>query len=156
MCLSGHESLDLQNYFGILFLHQFACMTFRRVLLRLALAHPLLQLPQYFDKAELEREIELFGRLNEADVAAAVQLRLVRSSGTNELSLERHDWEAEIGEDRERCRCLLEARYVHPNPDIVVTILIHTGLYSAQVLDGRPVKCCGFEARPRNRSKLVF
>ena len=47
-------------------------MTFRLVLLPLALAHPLLQLPQYFDKAELEREIELFGRLKEADVAAAV------------------------------------------------------------------------------------
>ena len=52
-------------------------MTFRRVMLPLALAHPLLQLPQYFDKAELEREIELFGRLNEADVAA-VQLCLAK------------------------------------------------------------------------------
>ena len=38
--------------------------------------HLLLQLPQYFDKAELEREIELFGRLNEADVAAADVLQL--------------------------------------------------------------------------------
>ena len=36
----------------------------------------LLQLPQYFDKAELEREIELFGRLNGADVVAAAVLQL--------------------------------------------------------------------------------
>ena len=56
-------------------------MTFRRVLLRLALTaantSPF-HIPQYFDKAELEREIELFGRLNEADVAAAIQLCLAK------------------------------------------------------------------------------
>ena len=49
--------------------------------------------------------------------------------------------------------CPSQSRYRRHNLN---TYRVIRGLYSAKVFDGRPVNCCGFAARPRNRSKMVF